>query len=60
MPSSGRPDGTMKAVMRNPTMGKMIFSFLDTVRGVGILMRRSLSEVSSNMMGFWITGTRAM
>ena len=52
--------GTMKAVMRKPTMGKMIFSFWLTTRGAGILMRRSLSVVRRSMMGFWITGTRAM
>ena len=60
MPSSGRPEGTMKAVMRKPAMGKMIFSFCDTVRGAGIRMRRSFLLVSRSMMGFWITGTRAM
>ena len=27
MPRSGRPEGTMKAVSRKPTTGKMIFSF---------------------------------
>ena len=60
MPSSGRPDGTMNAVVRKPTIGKMIFSFWETERGAGIRMRRSFLVVSRSMIGFWITGTRAM
>ncbi len=60
MPSSGSPDGTMKAVRRKPMIGNMIFSFGWTRRGAGIRMRRSFFVVRSNMIGRWITGTRAM
>ena len=60
MPSSGRPEGTMKAVQIKPTMGKMIFSRWLTTRGLFILISRSFLVVRSSMMGFWITGTRAM
>ena len=60
MPSSGSPEGTMNAVVRKPTIGKMIFSLWLTARGAGIRMRRSFFEVSISMIGFWITGTSAM
>ena len=60
MPRSGSPEGTMKAVRRKPTIGKMIFSFWLTCLGVGILMRRSFFVVSASMIGLWMTGTRAM
>ena len=60
MPSRGRPEGTRNAVQRKPTMGKMIFSRWDTLRGGAMRMRRSFLLVSSSIMGFWITGTRAM
>ena len=60
MPRSGRPLGTMNAVQMKPTMGKMIFSRWLTTRGLFMRMRRSFLVVRSSMMGFWITGTRAM
>ena len=54
------PDGTMKAVRMNPTIGKMIFSFCCTGLGVFILIRRSFFVVISSMIGLWMTGTRAI
>ena len=60
IPRRGRPDGTMNAVVRNPTIGKMIFSFWLTARGEGILMSLSFLVVSSFIIGFCMTGTRAM
>ena len=60
MPSSGRPEGTMNAVQRKPTIGKMIFSRWLTTRGLFIRITRSFLVVRSSMIGFWITGTRAM
>ena len=60
MPSSGRPDGTMNAVQRKPMIGKMIFSCWLTTRGLFMRITRSFLVVRSSMMGFWITGTRAM
>ena len=50
----------MNAVVRNPTIGKMIFSFWLTARGEGILMSLSFLVVSSFIIGFCMTGTRAM
>ena len=50
----------MKAVQRKPTIGKMIFSVWLTVRGLFMRIRRSFLVVSRSMIGFWITGTRAM
>ena len=41
-------------------MGKTIFSLWLTVRGAGILMRRSFLVVRAIIIGLWITGTRAM
>ena len=52
IPRSGSPEGTMKAVVRKPTIGKMIFSFWLTARGAGILMRRSFFVVRSFIIGF--------
>ena len=60
MPRSGSPDGTMNAVRRKPTIGKMIFSFWLTCLAAGILMRRSFLVVSASMIGLWMTGTRAI
>ena len=50
----------MKAVMRNPTIGKTIFSCCETALGAFILMSLSFFVVRSLMIGGWITGTRAM
>ena len=60
MPSRGRPEGTMKAVQMKPTIGKMIFSFWLTTRGLAMRISLSFLVVSSSMIGFWITGTSAM
>ena len=43
-----------------PTIGKMIFSFWLTGRGAFIFMSLSFLVVSSSIIGFCITGTRAM
>ena len=50
----------MKAVQMRPMTGKMIFSFWLTTRGLFILMTRSFFVVISSIIGFWITGTRAI
>ena len=60
IPRSGRPEGTMNAVQRKPMMGNIIFSRCDTLRGGAMRMRRSFLVVSSSIMGFCMTGTRAM
>ena len=41
-------------------MGNRIFSVRLTLRGASITILRSLSVVSSFMMGGWMTGTSAM
>ena len=60
IPSRGRPDGTIRAVMMKPTIGKMIFSLW--VTSLGFFMRMSLSffVVMISMIGRWITGTSAI
>ena len=60
IPSSGIPEGTMKAVSRKPIIGKSFFSVGDTGRGGFMRMRRSFLVVSRRMIGGWITGTSAM
>ena len=60
IPRRGMPEGTMKAVQMKPTIGKMIFSFWLTMRGLFILMSLSFFVVSRSIIGFWITGTRAI
>lgn len=51
IPSKGRPDGTINAVVRKPTTGKRIFSLVLTTRGLGIRIRRSLFVVSASIIG---------
>ena len=60
IPSSGIPDGTMKAVSRKPMIGKSFFSTGETGRGGFMRIRRSFFVVSSRMIGGCITGTRAI
>ena len=50
----------MKAVQMKPTIGKIIFSFWLTGRGLGISIRRSFLVVKRSITGFWITGTSAI
>ena len=56
----GPAEGTSRATKIVTTMGKMIFSFLDTCRRGFMTICRSFSVVSSFMIGGWMTGTRAM
>ena len=53
-------DGTSSATKAVTAIGKMIFSFLETVRRESMRMRRSFLVVSARMMGGWMTGTRAI
>ena len=57
---SGPAEGTSRATKMVTTMGKMIFSVLLTWRRGFMTIWRSLSVVSSFIMGGWITGTRAI
>ena len=60
MPISGAVSGISRMTMMDTATGKMIFSSLETARGCSILILRSLSVVSSRMMGGWIIGISAM
>ena len=60
IPSSGRPEGTMKVVSSKPIIGNRMRSVWLTWRGAFILMTRSFLVVSRRMIIGWITGTRAM
>ena len=60
MPSSGRPPGASSVVSRNPTIGNMIRTRLETGARSGMRMRRSSRVVSSRMIGGWMIGTSAM
>ena len=57
---SGAAEGTSRATKMVTTMGKTIFSVLETSRRGFMTIWRSFFVVSSFMMGGWITGTRAM
>ncbi len=57
---SGAAEGTSRATKMVTTMGKMIFSVLETWRRGFMTILRSFSVVSSFMMGGWITGTSAI
>ena len=59
-PIRGAVSGSSSATKITTTMGKMIFSALDTVRVCTILILRSSAEVSRFMMGGWISGISAM
>ena len=52
MPSRGRPEGTIKAVQIKPMIGKIIFSFWLTARGLAMCMQRSFLLVRSSIIGF--------
>ena len=60
IPKSGSADGLMKVVSNKPTIGKMTFSVLPTIRGSFIFIKRSSLVVSKRMIGGWMTGTKAM
>ena len=55
-PADGNNNDT-KAVT---TIGKIIFSFFDTLRSCVMTISRSFLVVSAFMIGGWITGTNAM
>ena len=57
---SGPAEGTSRATNTVTTMGKRIFSRLDTSRRGRMTISRSALVVRTRMMGGWMTGTRAM
>ena len=59
-PMSGAADGNRKDTNAVTTMGKTIFSCLDTFRSCFMTISRSFRVVRARMMGGWMTGTSAM
>ena len=59
-PISGAVDGSSRITTRETTIGKMIFSVLETWRVISILTSRSFLVVSSFIRGGWIIGISAI
>ena len=60
LPIRGAAEGRSSEMMIVSTIGKRIFSVLDTGRSCFITILRSSFVVRAFMMGGWITGTSAM
>ena len=60
MPRRAIEPGAIMAQIRKATIGKIIFSFLETTRGGFMWIFLSFSVVKRYMIGGWITGTSAI
>jgi hypothetical protein len=59
-PIRGAAEGIKRRLRVNTTIGKAIFSTLETGLSCRILISRSFFVVRARIMGGWIRGTRAM